>query len=88
MINKFLLDRELQSICQQDDETFSIIKDIFLNYPNGGSVDDYQDGIRESVYTFLENQGLILLSTSKKTFSVSDLGFAIANEFRNSYRFR
>lgn len=85
MSNKNLVDRELQNITDLDFETFEIVKDILINYPHGGNVDDYDYENRELGFTFLENLRLIQLDASKKTFRVSMIGWEVASQLVNAY---
>lgn len=85
MSNKNLVDREIQNIADLDFETFETVKDILINYPHGGNVDDYDYGNREWGFTYLENQRLIRLEQHRKKFRVTVIGFEVAKDFSRVY---
>lgn len=85
MINQSLMDKEIKNITALDFETFETVKDILINYPHGGNVDDYKFEHREYGFTFLENAKLIALDKNKETFRVSVIGQKVAERLIAAY---
>ena len=85
MTDKSLVDKEIKNITELNDETFENIKDIFLNHPAGGKVDDYNVDNRKDALTYLNNRKLIQLSVNNKTFRVSKIGFEVSCLLAKAY---
>lgn len=85
MTNKILVDKEIKNITELNDETFENIKDILLNHPAGGEVDDYNVDNRKDAFNYLNNRKLIQLSVNNKTFRVSKIGFEVACLLAKAY---